>query len=92
MHTRKNKTEYLECRVDCIRKPTIHREKFSRTVALAVREPFLFVLVWRLVQDWDTGYPKLGTKLAREQLTQAFRVTARLVQGNGSHKLAEPFN
>ena len=32
------------------------------------------------------------TKLAREQLAQAFRVAARLVWGNGSPKGAEPFD
>ena len=31
-------------------------------------------------------------KLARERLAQVFRVTARLVWGNGSLKLAELFN
>ena len=42
--------------------------------------------------NWGTGYPKLMTKLARERLAQVFRVTTRLVWGNGSPKLAELFD
>ena len=36
--------------------------------------------------------PQTDEKLARERLAQVFRVTARLVLGNGSPKLAELFN
>ena len=37
----------------------------------------------------SNSYPKLTTKLKRERRAQVFRVTARLVWGNGSFKFAE---